>query len=83
MHMINNSASGCKNCMVLIRLLTAESLLNNVRVFARHVGTKENGKADALSRLDFRRFYMLAKGGMNKEPTGIPKAIWPMKKIWK
>ena len=51
--MINNSSSNCKNCMVLIRLLVAESICRNVRVYARHVGTKDNGKADALSRLDF------------------------------
>ena len=54
--MINNSTSSCKNCMILIRLLTAESITRNVRVFARHVGTKANGKADALSRLDLDRF---------------------------
>ena len=81
-HMINNSTSSCKNCMVLIRLLTLESMLRNVRVYARHVGTKENGKADALSRLDFKRFRTLAKGAMNDTHTSIPKDIWPMEKLW-
>ena len=46
--MINNSTSSCKNCMVLIRIITAESILRNVRIFAKHVSTKNNGKADAL-----------------------------------
>ena len=49
-HMINNSTSKCKNCMVLMRLLVAECILQNVRVYAKHVKTNENGKADALSR---------------------------------
>ena len=74
-HMINNSTSNCKNCMILIRLLTAESILRNVRVYAKHVGTKENGKADALSRLDFDRFQRLAGGSMNVKPTQIPDKI--------
>ena len=55
-HMVNNNSSKCKNCMKLIRILVLECMVQNVRVLARHVGTKDNGKADALSRLDFRRF---------------------------
>ena len=77
-NMINNSTSKCKNCMVLIRLLTAESILRNVRVYANHVGTKDNGKTDALSRLDFNRFDRLSQGLMNDYPTAIPNEIWPM-----
>ena len=83
-HMINSSSSSCKNCMVLIRIITAESLIRNVRVFAKHVRTKANGKADALSRLDFKRFWNLCDSTcMNKEPTQIPGEIWPMSKIWR
>ena len=80
--MINGSTSKCRNCMVLIRLLTAESINRNVRIFARHVGTKANGKADALSRMDFDRFWRLAQGIMNPSDTPIPSVIWPMEKIW-
>ena len=69
--------------MVLIRLLTAESIVRNVRIYARHVGTKENGKADTLSRLDFRRFWNLAGNTMNELATLVPMAIWPMSKIWR
>ena len=36
-HMINNSSSRCKNCMVLIRIIVLESLVCNTRVFARYV----------------------------------------------
>ena len=67
--------------MVLIRLMVAESLLTNVRIYARHVGTKENGKADALSRLDLQRFWRLAGNTMNQH--AIPQEIWPMEKLWK
>ena len=69
--------------MVLIRLMVAESLLTNVRIYARHVGTKENGKADALSRLDLQRFWRLAGNTMNQHPSAIPQEIWPMEKLWK
>ena len=82
-HMINKSTSKCKNCMVLMRLLVAECMLRNVRVFARHVGTKDNGRTDALSRLDFDRFRNLSGTSMNVHPTAIPEAIWPFSKIWK
>ena len=84
-HMINNSSSSCKTCMVLIRLMTAECMFRNTRVFAKHVGTKDNGKADALSRLDFRRFWDLsaAHGPMNEQSTAIPKEIWPIEQIWR
>ena len=69
--------------MVLIRLITAESINRNVRIFAKHVGTKENSKADALSRLDWSRFRRLAGEDMDKLPSQIPSHIWPLAKIWK
>ena len=81
-HMINKSTSNCKHCMVLIRLLVAECIFQKVRVFAKHVGTKDNGKADALSRLEFNRFRGLGGNHMNTHPTAIPEDLWPMHKIW-
>ena len=47
--MVNNSTSSCKNCMVLLRHIILESLVQNVRVYAKFVKSVENGKADALS----------------------------------
>ena len=81
-HMINNNVSRCKQCMGLIRLLVLESMIHNVRVFARHVGTKDNGKADALSRLDIKRFRRLGGDKMNNNPSGIHQNLWPMNKLW-
>ena len=82
-NMINNLSSTFKNCMVLVRMIVLESLARNARVFARYVNTKENGKADALSRLQFHRFWKLAKDdNMNPLPTKIPDCMWPMETIW-
>ena len=80
-NMINNSSSKCKNCMVLIRMLVLESLVCNTRVFARYVKSKDNDKADALSRLQWDRFKALSHD-MNDMPTPIPQQIWSIDKIW-
>ena len=81
-HMINNTASKCPRCMVLLRLITLEGMVNNIKISARHVGTKANGKADALSRCDFKRFRKLDPN-MNDQATKIPDAIWPIEeKVW-
>ena len=47
--MINASSSKCRNCMVLIRLITLEGLKNNVRIFVKHVKSENNEISDALS----------------------------------
>ena len=49
-HMVNNQSSKCKNCMTLIRILVIECILHNVRVYAKHVRTEKNSRADSLSR---------------------------------
>ena len=68
--------------MVLIRIVTLESLKTNSRVYAKYVPTKLNGKADALSRMDFKRFKNLAGDTMDMEKTEVPEVLWPMKKLW-
>ena len=35
--MINLTSTSCKNCMVLIRVIVLKGLIENVRIFARHV----------------------------------------------
>ena len=67
--------------MVLLRVIVLQSLANNVRIFAKHVRTENNGKADALSHLQFDRFRKLDPE-MNRNPEAIPELIWPMEKIW-
>ena len=73
-HMINNSSSKCKNCMILIRLITLHCMKVNVRVFAKYVNTKDNVLADSLSRADYTRFRK-AGPHMCDKPTPIPAAI--------
>ena len=65
-HMINNTSSTCKNCMVLIRIIVLHSLIHNVRVYAKYVKSKDNEVSDSLSRLDWVRFNKLkAKKNLN------------------
>ena len=80
--MINKSSTSCKNSMVLIRILVLECLRQNVFLTAEWVATSDNGKADALSRLQFERFRRLAKGKMDMWPEKLPEEIWPINKIW-
>ena len=34
-HMINNSAAKCKNCMALIRIIVLEGMIRNTRIFCQ------------------------------------------------
>ena len=67
--------------MVLIRIIVLESLVLNTRVFARYVKLKENEKADALSRLQSKRFWTVAQN-MNTLPSTNPSGYLAYGKIW-
>ena len=72
--------------MVLIRIIVLKGLLENVRIFAKHVPGELNGLADSLSREKFTVFHRLcAEQGrkFNQMPTPVPEAIWPVQKLWK
>ena len=84
--MINNTTTSCKNCMVLIRMIVLKGLVENVRVFARHVAGKKNIFADSLSRDQIQHFKDLCaqhEREYDVKPTPVPDAIWPIHKIWK
>ena len=49
-YMINLTTTSCKNCMVWIRVIVLKGLIENVRVFARHIVGTKNSMADSLSR---------------------------------
>ena len=68
--------------MVLIRIIVLECMNHNVDLSAEWVSTQDNGKADALSRLDLHRFRRLGKGRMDIWPQKMPEIIWPIQKIW-
>ena len=80
-HMINNMSSRCEICMKMIRMLTLNGLLHNRRLAAKFVKTKDNGVADALSKLQLQRFHKLAPN-MRSTPDDIDDRIWPVWKIY-
>ena len=80
--MVNNNTSSCPHCMKLIRIIVLESLIQNVRIYAKFIDTKSNAIADSLSRLQFDRFMQLTNGKMNTSPETLPKEFEPMSKVW-
>ena len=80
--MVNSSSARCRNCMVLIRLITLKSLMHNVRIKVKYVESHKNVLTDALSRGQWQRLWDKAPEYTNEEPDCVPEAIWPMEKIW-
>ena len=81
--MINNTSSSCKNCMILLRILTHHCLVINLKIFAKHIETQKNGISDSLSRFQANRFERLTKGlNLDHHSTPIPTEIWPAMDIW-
>ena len=69
--------------MVLIRIITLQGLIHNVRIYARHVKGVQKGISDALSRQKWDKFRKLTNGRvLDKYATEIPEQIWPISKIW-
>ena len=83
--MINNNTSKCPFCMALIRILVLHSMVENVRIKAVYVPTKLNYFADALSRLDYKRFRSLARQHdrrFEQKPKSLPSVLYPMQSLW-
>ena len=69
--------------MVLIRMIVLKGLIENVRIFARHVKGTKNDLADSLSRDKLKHFHKLCQDkqkAVDKHP--IPGVLWPMEKIY-
>ena len=81
-YMVNKTTSSCKNCMVLIRIIVLYSLIHNVRIFAKHVTSKNNLLADLLSRQRINKFIEFGAGKFEECNTPIPDMLWPMQRIW-
>ena len=79
---INDLTGSCKQSMKLIRLLALDNIKYNRRIFVRHVESKSNILADALSRLNFKRFWQYAPKNTNQYPDYIPEEIWPVTNLW-
>ena len=83
--MVNNQASKCKNCMTLIRLITLQSLISNIRIYAKHTRTFLNGHADALSRGQYDKFLKLSRDSgiePDKYGTEIPTVLTDIPSWW-
>ena len=83
--MLNFMTSGCKNCMILIRILVLQQMLHNVRIYGKYVTSAANDQADDLSRMRINKFKTEArKRGkiLDKIATPVPAEIWPMEKVW-
>ena len=81
--MINNTASSCANCMDLLRIIMLDNLLNNHRIFAKYISTRDNFLSDSLSWLQMNRFWVAAPEGTDRFPTKISDKVWPASKVWK
>ena len=80
--MVNNLTSKCQQCMKLIRMLVLDNLKMDRRVFVKFVQSQSNILADALSRLQYKRFWENAPVTMRKYPDAIPSCIFPVENIW-
>ena len=80
--MVNSMATSCVQCRKLIRLLAWDGVVKNRRIFVRHVRSKLNSLADALSRNQMDEFWSKVPVGMNEKPDEIPKELWPVSKLW-
>ena len=76
--MVNNLASSCLHCMKLIRVLVVDGLIHNRKITCRHIRSENNVLSDALSRLDFKRFWANAPSTMCSQSDTIAVKIWPI-----
>lgn len=80
--MINNGASSCKFCMVLIRMITLHTLRHNVRIEAKFVKSEDNYHADLLSRMKHDQFMKAVPEGFKTVRLPVPAEMMPISKIF-
>ena len=84
-HMVNNSTSGCKFCMILIRKLVLKTLGHNCKIYCRHITSADNFLSDSLSRLKIQKFKCLAtEQGLeiDQNPSHLSSELWPLSDLW-
>ena len=81
-HMVNNTMSGCKNCMFLLRLLVLNCLQHNRRISVKYMETSKNVLADSLSCLKLGLFWSNAPENTEMKPYTGPEELWPIQKHW-
>ena len=81
-NMVNNLASKCPRCMFLLRLLTLNGLQFNRRVSVCYVKSADNILSDALSRLQFKRFWK-EDPNMNPHPDEVHPLMKSAKRLFR
>ena len=81
-HMVNNTSSGCCNCMYLLRLIVLNNLTYNRRITVRYIKSSDNILSDSLYRLRFDIFWKHAPVGTETKPYPVPNELWPINKFW-
>lgn len=76
-HVINKQSCRDKALMFFVRKLVLICLKLNIMFKAKHVKGIHNSLADALSRLQIRRFQQMAPVTMDSAPTVIPASLRP------
>ena len=66
--MVNNLTSGCKKCMVVLRLPILNGLYYSRRILVRYVKSRDNILADSLSRGKLDIFWKNAPSGTKLFP---------------
>ena len=51
-------------------------------MYLPNTSSRANSKTDALSRLQFNRFWKLAQGKMNSTETPVTACLLPMRDLW-
>ena len=81
-NMINNTTSGCKACMKLIRLLVLNCLKYNWRIAVKYVKSSENILVDSLSREKWNTFWDHAPSNTKPFPDKVPDHLFPVEKFF-
>ena len=80
-HMVNGLTSKCKNCMLLLRVLTLNGLIHNRKVVAKYISMKSNYLSDALSQGQMLQFRNLGSK-MNMNPDELHPDLWLVDRVW-
>lgn len=82
-HMVNETTSLCKHCMILIRLLVLAALENNVVYEVDYIESKHNRWSDLLSRMKWNRFREESGESVNLVRVLVPEHMLPVAKFYK
>lgn len=80
--MVNNGASSCKHCMLLIRRITLCCLQNNISLEVVYISSEDNFLADFLSRNKEDKFLERLPEGLLPVKMATPSEFLPFEKFY-